>query len=187
MSFLRSALAALATFTIATAAHASAIYDYSFTFQDTTTGTQHLVTGKVTGTLFNNSVIDLSNIYASVDGVALASSGSLMNAAYDSTGTFRSGLAKLNLTGSNSFIFGSNITYAIYNGQSFLVSAFDSISFVGGYASVLQALPGHNVNTGGFQNKSTVTLDPANVPEPASATLFGIALLGFAAARRRNS
>lgn len=184
MSLLRSVLAALAICATVSTAQASAIYDYSFSFNDNT-GTQHFVTGKVTGTLYQNSIIDLSNIYANLDGVALASSGSLMNSAYDANFTFRSGLAKLNLTGSNEFVFGSNLSYDIINGQSYLHSGFDSISYNYSFANALRAAPGGNINTGGAVSALTVTAE-ATVPEPASFALFGIALMGFAAARRQR-
>ena len=186
MSLLRTLLATLAACAITATAQAGAIYNYSFSFQDSQTGLQHMVTGKVTGTRSGNSIVNLSNIYANLDGIPLASSGSLMNSAYDASWTFRAGLAQLNLSGPNMFVFGSNLTYNIYNGQSYLSSGFDSITYGYSHANALLASPNGNINVGGVQSALIVT-EEAAVPEPAGFALFGIALMGLAAARRQRS
>ena len=184
----------LATFTISallacSGAHADILYDFSYTgFDD-----GGVINGSFLGTAHGDLITGLSQIQASVNGVALVTdaSGYLYGASFDlsNTGNFIPGAAEVSFDGlHNNFIFqdvsfSSNQTFSNFI-QSITDPAWTAGAFVFGYSVNGASYENTGNNASGF-NASQWSVTPASsVPLPTATWLFLTGLLGILGMRR---
>jgi hypothetical protein len=184
-TIFKSVLAACALLA-AQAAHADAIYYYSYTFAD-----GGKVSGSFTGEANGNLITNLSNITASVDGVEFAGSGHLYAASLLNGTKWVPDTGVASFDGrENNFLFidvnyplelnYSNFFYAIRGGSDPTVRA------VAYFGSKVGHDTAYEYDAAGWSLTEASTND---VPEPVSVALFGAGLagLGFASRARKNS
>ena len=171
---------ALAALFATSPASASQTFDYSYTFD-----TGQVVSGSFTGTAAGDLISDLSNISASIDGVALPQSGNLFS---ESWVGFNSGHgapgAVVSFDGLQSnFIFGDNALDSYF----YVVPWYNGNQTIGTQALSLST--GYIDYYNGNYNASNWNVVAAPVPEPTEGALLlsGIGLLGFIATRRKKS
>lgn len=178
----------------ASSASQATLFNYSYTFESGNT-----VSGSFDGTANGNLITNLSNIFVSLDNVALNGSGNLFGSHYDYNYGFVSGGAVASFDGTqNNFLFidadfpnSYNYTNYFYQiGQSGTNLTDQSYAYNasnGNYAYDYPAnygYTGHNYSSSrwSINGQSQAT---AQVPEPAPLALMAIGLLGTIVVRRK--
>jgi hypothetical protein len=197
-TLLSAALSLSAVFFSGYAA-ASNIYDYSYTF-----GTGQIVSGEFTGTATGNLITGISNITASLNGVAFNDNGNLVIDSYDFVNyKWISGTGVASFDGTqNNFFFSdgdinggtiSNYFFSIaykFTSNTVAITNYDGV-LTGGGQNVEVACP-YGVNGCGpnpyLYSATNWSVAQVNAtPEPTSIALVGAALFGLAASRRKHS
>lgn len=161
---------------LASAAQASTIFNYSFTGSD-----GDVVSGSFSGTANGNLITDLSNITASLNGVAFAGSGNLFGSSLNkSSWNWQSGGAVASFDGlQNNFLF-INADYP--NSYAFSNYFYSVSKFYESYAYA-----GPSGYTSGATSIANWRLVAANVPEPSALVLLILGMIALVYFRKKHA
>ncbi|RYE60755.1 MAG: PEP-CTERM sorting domain-containing protein [Hyphomicrobiales bacterium] len=173
---MKKLFALLAILACSASAHAT-LYHFSYTGTHSYQSESKTVTGSFEGTANGNVIGNLSNISAFLDGVAFQNNGALFSASIQSYNWASNG-AQASFDGKqNNFIFIDGDFLNGGNYSNYFYSVYDGTNNFAHNTTANRQISG----------LSAWSVTAADVPEPASAALFGISIAALAAARRRKA
>lgn len=153
---------------------------YNFSMTD---GNNKAITGSFEGTAQGNLITDLSNISVALDGKAIGDGRALTAARYVENAYYWAPGAVASFDGNqNNFLF-INSEY-LAGDYSFNAYTY-SLAWLGGSSVYSMPLNYSSWTSGSPANYGWTVTAVNDVPEPASLALFGLAIAGMGAMRRR--